>query len=100
MRRNNPDDRRAEILEVAYSLAQAVGYHNITHQRVAVLCDVSRALVNVYYPIEQLKDMVVGLAVERENVAILARAFVDRHPLTRNLSNAVQSKIIKFLLSR
>lgn len=94
-RREKPEKRKKEILQVAIDLACNVGYRNITRKMVANEAAVSCPLITKYYPtMDFLKEIVVTSAIEKEILPILAQVITmgDGH----NIKKSLRKKIIAF----
>jgi len=81
-RRLQPEDRKLAILDAAYSLAVADGYHTLTRERMAESAGVSLSLITYHWlSVALLREAVMQLAVERGDAHIIASGIVARDPL-------------------
>lgn len=83
MKRLPPNERRAQILNVALELATESGYHKLTRHTVATNANVSLALVTHYFPSDTLGAAVMREAVRTENLSIIAQGLACRDPIAR-----------------
>lgn len=96
-RRVDPEVRRQEILEAALLLAKRKGYTLITRGEVATEADVSTGLVTNYFnTMNQLKEAVMRLAIEREVLPIIAQglSLKDKHAL--QISQSLKKRVLAY----
>lgn len=97
-RSHSPSLRREQIVAAGLKLAGVIGYHRVTHAGVAELCGVSRALVGTYFSIDSLKDAIVSLAVDREDIPVITQAYGSKHSAVSDLPDSIRYQIMKYLL--
>lgn len=96
--REHPQHRRSQVLDAAIELAITGGYQTITREKVAETANISEALVNWYFTtMDQLKELVVQTAIQREILPIIAQGISvgDKH--TSTISKELRQKVITFL---
>ena len=79
--RLDPKVRRDSILDAALYSAEKSHYRMITREVIAFNAQVSPALVAHYLgSIDEIRDLVLKTAIERENAQIVAQGLVARDP--------------------
>ena len=88
-----PEDRKAEILSAAVSLAQVSGYRALTREQVAAAAGVSPGAITFYfYHMDLLRSEVVTEAVRQGLSAIVAEGIVSGEPAALNAPEPVRFK--------
>ena len=95
--RTHPTLRKQHILDTAVELAHEIGYENLTRDAVAELAGISGGLVSQYFTMADLKNDVMGQAVDHEIFAIIAQGIVNKHPRIKFISNDLRLKAIDSL---
>lgn len=80
--RMTPEERRAQLLGVAFKLAKKSGILKLTRRAVITAADVSESLPNRYWPsVEDMRGDVLRMAVEQKDAKMLAVASNDGYEL-------------------
>lgn len=80
MSRLKPDERYKQLLDSAVEVAEQCGFNKMTHVLVALKAKVSKATVfNYFKTIDQLRDDVMQVAIERELLPVIAAGVVSRN---------------------
>lgn len=80
--RKTSKQRYLEVVDAALVAARKHGYRKIRRQDIADELGVTPALVTHYLgPLEGLKDLLVCVAIDREDLVILGQAVIARHPV-------------------
>lgn len=80
--RMSPDERREQLLGVAYKLAKKCGVAALTRRAVITSADVSESLPNRYWKgVDEMKCDVLRMAVADKNAKMLAAAAKDGYEL-------------------
>jgi AcrR family transcriptional regulator len=95
----NRDDRREALIAAATELAEEHGYCNLTREMLCYRAEVSRALINSYFPggIAEVKEAVIAHAVAKRNYRIIAEAVLYRHPAVSRIKSKVREQVIAVL---
>lgn len=97
-KRANPELRRKHVLDVAIELAKAKGYSVLTRDDVATGANVSPALISHYFgTIEELRIIVIKLAVKREVLEIVAQGLVREDPVAIQAPKELKYKAVAHL---
>lgn len=98
-KRMNRDDRLESLVTAAVRVAERIGYSNITREVLCNEAEVSRALVNQYFPggMDDVKRQVVERAVSTRNARILAEAILFKHPAVSRVRSKVRDIVIDAL---
>ena len=101
--RTNPIVRREYILNAALHLAEELGYCGFTRDAVAYVADISSSLIakEDYFPrMEDLRNAVLGAAIARERLNIIAQGIIAKDPMCKNLSPDLKAKVMDYLSSK
>lgn len=98
--RLDPDIRKQQILDAAIDLSIQKGYRQLTRQSIANKIRCAAPLINHYYGnIENLRDIVLQIAIEREIMPILAESYGSRGKETSHLPTPLKEKVINYLMN-
>lgn len=79
MKRLNPKDRQAAILQVATSLAARVGYNELSREAIAESAQCSPALVSAYFgTMVKMRRAIMGEAIRTRDLRVLAQGLACR----------------------
>jgi len=79
--------RKTTILAAAVKLSEEFGISEISREKIAALAECSTGLVNMHFgTMLNLRRAIVGEAVRRKNLNIIAQALVAPDVKTRNLA--------------
>ena len=96
--RMNPRARKEQILNTAINLAIEKGYRQLTRRAVANRMQCASALINHYFKdIENLRNIVLLTAIEKEILPILAENYAAWGEETAGLSQQLKEKVIRYL---
>lgn len=96
--RMNPLARKEQILETAINLAIEKGYRQLTRRAVANRMQCASALINHYFKdIENLRNIVLLTAIEKEILPILAENYAAWGVETAELPQQLKEKVIRYL---
>ena len=96
--RMNPPARKEQILETAINLSIEKGYRQLTRRAVANRMQCASALINHYFKdIENLRNIVLLTAIEKEILPILAENYAAWGEETAGLSQQLKEKVIRYL---
>lgn len=96
--RMNPLARKEQILETAINLAIEKGYRQLTRRAVANRMQCASALINHYFKdIENLRNIVLLTAIEKEILPILAENYAAWGAETAGLPQQLKEKVIRYL---
>jgi AcrR family transcriptional regulator len=91
--RLSPETRKRRILDAAIELAIKHGYDRISSKKVAHYAGVNSGLIFYYFGnMAALKREVMRVAIEQENIIIIAQGLVAKDPLTLKASNELKQK--------
>jgi AcrR family transcriptional regulator len=77
--RRKPEDRKQSILNAAFGLALTLGYKSVTKRGVAAEAGCSPSLVMHYYStLNKLQRAIIGEAIRRQDLTIIAQGLVHR----------------------
>jgi AcrR family transcriptional regulator len=95
-RRLSPDERKAQILDYAVSLAVEAGYRNIKGTEVAKGAGLqSHGLISHYFgTTEQLRQAVMDRAIETENLEIILQGIVSRDSKAMTVPEELKQKAL------
>jgi AcrR family transcriptional regulator len=96
-RREIPSIRREEILSAAIDLAIRIGYQNITRDAVANAANTSCALVTTYFPMVELKNAVMKMAIEKEILPIIAQGLSLGDTQAQGITPELKQRVLEFL---
>ena len=87
------------ILEVAYVMAQRDGFGTLTRDGVAAEAGVAMGSVNHHYgTMDALRDAVMRMAIEREDLPVIAQGIAAGHPIAQGAPLNVRTKALATLL--
>jgi len=96
--RMNPLARKEQILNTAINLAIEKGYRQLTRRAVANRMQCASALINHYFKdIENLRNIVLLTAIEKEILPILAENYAAWGEETAELPQQLKEKVIRYL---
>lgn len=98
--RLNPNLRADHIILSGLSLAEQIGFSNLTRDKVAEAAGVTGGLVGTYFPFSDLKHKVMLEAVERRSVKVLAEGMALDHPAALDIPNDLKSEVIAYLCNK
>jgi AcrR family transcriptional regulator len=90
------------IIEVAYELARNKNYRDLSPAEIADKAGISRPLLNYYYGADcmlKIREEILTMALEKEEVVILAQALLYRDLNPSSLSAELLEKISKAVIS-
>jgi len=97
-RREEPALRYDEILSAAITLAEKIGFMEITRESVALEADASCALITRYFKtMDNLKKRVLKTAIEFERLPIIAQGLSLGKIQATELDKKLLSKVLDFL---
>lgn len=98
--RLDPEIRKQQILDAAINLSIQKGYRQLTRQSIANKICCAGALINHYYGnIDNLRDIVLQIAIEKEIMPILAENYGTRGKETSHLPTQLKEKVINYLMN-
>lgn len=87
------EQRQAQIMSRATQLARDGALYDMTADDVAESVGVKRPTVLHYYgSMQGLRDAVVAMAIEKENLSIIAQAIAANDPLTKNINDDLRHR--------
>lgn len=87
------DDRARDILEAAILVTREHGLAGLSRPRLAERLGCSPALITHYWgPMSALVDAVVQEALTREDLAVLAWAMMENHPIALAASDGLRER--------
>lgn len=94
-KRMAPADRKASILDAAYTAAKKLGYNNFRLTHVAEAAECSTALVMIYYKtMAQVRRDVMRAAIRDEHLPIIAVGIALKDPYCRKISPELRARAI------
>jgi AcrR family transcriptional regulator len=100
MRTRRPESRKQEILDTALILARMVGYQNVQLPQVAARCQCSTGTVMKYYTtMNQLKRAIMGAAIAREDLKVIAQGIIAGDPRARAVDHRIKVKAMEAVCS-
>lgn len=97
-KRMQPADRKASILSAAVAVARQHGYNEFRLTHVATAAECSTALVMTYYKtMNDMRRAVMGEAIKREHLDIIATGIALRDPRCRKLAPELHKKAVNSL---
>jgi len=96
--RMEPHARKEQILNTAINLSIENGYRQLTRRAVANRVQCASALINHYFDgIENLRNIVLSTAIEKEILPILAENYAAWGEETAGLPKQLKEKVIRYL---
>lgn len=96
--RMDPLARKEQILNIAINVSIEKGYRYLTRREVAKRMQCASGLINHYFNgIEDLRNIVLSTAIEREIIPIVAENFAAWGQETAGLSPELKQKVIRYL---
>lgn len=93
-----PEERHDRLLLAALELARTVGYMRVTLEGIARQAGVTHGLVTHYLGrIDDVRDMLVQLAVDTEVVEVVAQGLAARHPAALAASTELQVRAVAYM---
>lgn len=93
-----PELRRKHVLNKAIELAKTKGYNSLTRDDVATGANVSPALISHYFGnIDQLRIVVLKLAIKREVLEIVAQGLVREDPIAVQAPKELKHRAASYL---
>jgi AcrR family transcriptional regulator len=97
-KRATPELRRMHVLNKAIELAKTKGYNALTRDDVATGANVSPALISHYFgTIDQLRTVVLKLAIKREIPEIVAQGLVREDPIAVQAPKELKNRAVSYL---
>lgn len=92
-------ERRAQLLDIALSIAEAKGYQKVTRELIATRAGVSPATVTAYFKTTpQMKRDIMRAAVKREMAAIVAQGLAAQDPHARKAPDRLRQAAAAILI--
>ena len=90
---------KEHILCTAYDMASRDGFNTLTRDRVAAEASVAMGSVNHHYgTMDALRDAVMRMAIEREDLPVIAQGIAAGHPIAQGAPLDVRTKALATLL--
>ena len=97
--RQNPETRRASILEAAITVAKRDGYNRVTRDIVAEEASISSPLVATYFPrMHDLRMAIMLEAISKEIVEIIAEGLIIKDRNALKINEELRQKVMNYLL--
>lgn len=98
--RMHPLARKEQILNTAIDVAIEYGLRQLTRRAIANKMQCASALINHYFDnIENLRQIVLRTAIEKEIIPILAENYIGWGKETSELPPQLKQKVIKYLIN-
>lgn len=93
------DDRRAQIIEAGLTQARIADYWNVDRSAICREAGCVPGLINHYFgTISQLRRAIMGEAIRRGDLTIIAQGIMHRDPRVANLDPALKQRAVESLL--
>jgi AcrR family transcriptional regulator len=90
-----------KILATAVKIAETEGFRNVTRDAVANRMEVAAGSVSYHFKtMKNLQREVVKAAIESENLAIIAQALLEKHPLTAILADELKRRALMTIIAQ
>lgn len=89
--RRDAVERKTAILSCAVVLAKEIGYTHVSKDNLAPRAKCSPALIMYYFStIKQLRRAVMGEAIRRNDLNLIAQGLINQDPRVQNLPEEVK----------
>jgi AcrR family transcriptional regulator len=89
------DQRRDQVLEAAFYRSIQEPYYELTRDEISAFAGVSASLINKCFgTVENLRQEIIKLGIERKQLRIIADAIGRREPLVKNLPKELKQQAI------
>lgn len=92
-----PQLREQLIIKKAIELSIKKGYKNFTRKKLAKKLNISCSLINHYFKLKELRNIILKNAIESEIPEILAEALVNKDIKLTQLNADVKKKISEYI---
>lgn len=93
--RLEPETRKQQILEAAVNISIEKGYRQLTRRAIANKLSCSSTLINHYFgDIENLREIVFKIAIEKEIIPILVNGYCIGN---QKIPPALKDRVIKYI---
>lgn len=91
-------ERRAQLLDIACTIARKVGYLKVTREAIAAKADCSPATVTAYFKTTpQLKRDIMRAAVKLPDLVIIAQGLANKDPHAQKAPDDLKQKAVASL---
>lgn len=99
--RLSAEDRKKQILACALKVSETIGYKNINRYHVSEKINVSDALITNYFKtMANLRKQILKLAVEEENLIVLAQAIVFKDAKMLKISKILKQRVCNYIVTK
>jgi len=89
--RQDPKDRREEILQAAIRMAEHYGYRSVTRADIAGAAKCSEALVTHYFStMTQMRRQIMRAAIKRSNFQIVGQGLAMADPVAQKAPEVIR----------
>jgi AcrR family transcriptional regulator len=91
---------RDSILEAALALAEEKGFQSFTRDEVAERVGCAMGSINYHYEtMKQLRRAVMGEAIKRENLIVVAQGMVANDPRAKRAPEELRRKAVEHMMA-
>jgi len=99
-KRMMPEDRKAEILAHAVSVAAKSNYRQLTRRQVAEAADCSPALISSYFgTMAKFERIILRAAIRMENLSIIAQMLVSKDSRIPLIPEELKNRALQSLVT-
>ena len=96
--RQNPKDRKADILAAAVRMSALHGYHRVTREDIALAAKCSPTLVTHYFStMTYLRRAIMRAAIHTQCLAVVAQGLAMADPVAQKAPQAVRDAAVATL---